>query len=313
MRQSKFQATPRHVGRGVVAWFQYKIEMVTIQQVDCFIEKFKTLSRDGGDADLNISSRDGGLHVSLSLHLPNILVRDQPTVKPRRRNEEIPCKARRKAKRAAARAEAAATASAVMVEPVTAAYLPLPATVTEARPSPAAAMAASVPSSSAAMVETNHAPLLPSTATEDNIPTFAEMVETNPPSSLAEMVETTPPLPSPMSVNKVDTETQTEREDRESPERKRKKTAAAVTEAEILRDSSGDFKDASFEITDDEEEPDIRGREVTKSYNTKSLEAVWELLHAEFRGGSREDAQKEFRATVLNAEESLRLRQQAQH
>ena len=115
--------------------------MVTIQQVDCFIEKFKTLSRDGGNADLNLSSRAGGLFVSLSLHLPNILARDQPTVKPRRRNEEIPSKARRKAKRAAERTEAAATASTAMVESVTAAYPTSLATETEASPSPAAAMA----------------------------------------------------------------------------------------------------------------------------------------------------------------------------
>ena len=115
------------------------------------------------------------------------------------------------------------------------------------------------------MVEANPAPPLPSTAMEDNIPTFAEMVETTPPSSLAEMAETTPPLPPPQSVKTADTETQTEREDEESPERKRKKTTAVVTEAEIFRDSSEDSNDASFEITDDDKEPDIGGREATKS------------------------------------------------
>ena len=94
--------------------FQHK--MVTIQQVDCFIEKFKTLSQDGGNADLNISSRAGGPLVSLSLHLPNILVRDKQTVKQRRRNKEISSKARRKARRAAARAEAAGTVSAAIAE-----------------------------------------------------------------------------------------------------------------------------------------------------------------------------------------------------
>ena len=87
--------------------------MVTLQQVDCFIEKFKTLSREGGDADLNISSRGGGLVVMLSLHLPNVFPRSskfqnqRTPVKPKvkRKNDDIPCKARRKAKRALDRAK----------------------------------------------------------------------------------------------------------------------------------------------------------------------------------------------------------------
>ena len=99
---------------------------------------------------------------------------------------------------------------------------------------------------------------------EDNIPSYSEMAKSTPPLSLAETVETTPPLPPPQSVKMADTETQMEREDRESPKRKRKKMTAAVTEAEIFRDSSGDSNNASFEITDDEEEPNIVGREVTK-------------------------------------------------
>ena len=100
--------------------------MVTLQQVDCFIEKFKTLSREGGDADLNISSRRGGLVVMLSLHLPNVFPRgskfqNQRTtpVKPKRKNDDSPCKARRKAKRALDRAKseaASSVASAGMVE-----------------------------------------------------------------------------------------------------------------------------------------------------------------------------------------------------
>ena len=182
--------------------------------MDCFIEKFKTLARDGGNADLNISSRAGGLLVSLSLHLPNIPTRDKPAVKPRRRNKEIPSKARWKANRAAARAE------------------------------------------------------------EENIPTFAE---TTPPLSLAETVEMTPPLPPPQSVKTVDKETQTERDDRESPERKRKKTTATVTEAEIMRDSSGDAN-ASLEITDDEEEQDVGGRDGREVTETNYKEENFKII-----------------------------------
>ena len=80
-------------------------------------------------------------------------------------------------------------ASAAMMEPVTAVYLLLLASATEARPSasPAAAMASSDSCACAVMVETNPAPPVPSTVMEDNIPIYAEMVETTLPSSLAEM------------------------------------------------------------------------------------------------------------------------------
>ena len=77
------------------------------------------------------------------------------------------------------------------------------------------------------------------------------------------------------AVKTADTETQTEREDRDSPERKRKKTAATVAESEILRDGSGDSNDASLEITDDEEEQDIGGREVTRSDNQDDRERIY--------------------------------------
>ena len=121
-------------------------------------------------------------------------------------------------------------------------------------------------------METNPVLPLPSTAMEGNIPALAEMVEITLPSPLAEMVETTPPPP--QSVRMADTETQTEGEDRDSPERERKKTSARVTEAEILRDSSEDSNNISLELTDDEEEQDIGGREggeVTKSDKDSDL------------------------------------------
>ena len=80
-------------------------------------------------------------------------------------------------------------ASAAMMEPVTAVYLLLLASATEARPSasPAAAMASSDSCACAVMVETNLAPPVPSTVMEDNIPIYVEMVETTLPSSLAKM------------------------------------------------------------------------------------------------------------------------------
>merc|ERR1719427_1186463 len=102
------------------------------------------------------------------------------------------------------------------------------------------------------------------------------MVETSPPSSLAVTVETTPPLPPPQSVKTAERETQTEREDRESPERKRKKMTTRVTEAEILRDSSEDPNDASLEITDDEEEnPTLQ---VTYNFASHSQKQQPELI-----------------------------------
>ena len=60
------------------------------------------------------------------------------------------------------------------------------------------------------------------------------MVETTPTVPLAETAKTTPPPP--WFVNTADTETQTDREEGKSPERKRKKIVRRATKAEILRD-----------------------------------------------------------------------------
>ena len=173
--------------------------MVTLQQVDCFIEKFKTLSREGGDADLNISSRGGGLVVMLSLHLPNVFSRSsnypnqRTPVKPKekRKNDDIPCKAWRKAKRALDRAKSAEMAdtaidssdvmvtsdlsllhSAEMVDKAT-----YSAAVTAAGPQPS-----NIPSSmtAAVMADSDPAQLLSADMVETTQLSSAEMVEVIP-------------------------------------------------------------------------------------------------------------------------------------
>ena len=205
--------------------------MVTLQQVDCFIDKFKALSREGGHVDLNLSSRGGGLVVMLSLHLPKVFpqsrkYQNQRTpVKPKekRKNDEIPCKARRKAKRAldcAKSVEAASSeASAGMVEADQAAVsspdvmaistpvLPYSAETVDIATTSAAVTAASpqppsVPVRAAVMAD-------PDDKVDTTQLSSAEMVDATPkssmmkdkPSKVAEKVET--PVMLPISAEKV--------------------------------------------------------------------------------------------------------------
>ena len=214
--------------------------MVTLQQVDCFIENFKTLSREGGDADLNISSRGGGLVVMLSLHIPNAFPQSSKSqnqrtpVKPKvkRKNDDSPCKARRKAKRASDRAKsvdaASSEASAGMVEAdhaadVMAISTPAPlhsaemadiATTSAAVMVPAASpKPSSVPTKAVAVMAATaqlpsadkvDATLLSSADTVDTIQLSAETVHVDTPKSSvmedkpsesSEKVETVAPLP----------------------------------------------------------------------------------------------------------------------